>query len=801
MPVSHWDLFCSRQNPGVLKLIAKSHRWQQTALAAAALFALWEPNAMALSLGRVTVLSALGEPLRAEVEVPDINAEEVASLKTAVASPAAFKAAGFDYNAAMSSLQATLHKRPDGRSYIRLSGEQAIHEPFVDMILEVSWASGRIVRDYTLLFDPPNLRPAAPITPTPAQVAAPQPGVRVVEPVRAPVPIAPTVVEPRKVAPAPKRSDASHTSGGGQINVKVGDTAGKIAATVKPPNVSLDQMLVALLRANPAAFISDNVNRIKAGSILTIPTAEQAEGTPTAEATHLIIAQSKDFNDFRQRLAEGATNAPVAAAESKASGSVQAKVEDKRAPAATPDKLTLSKGAIQKQQAEDQLAKERSAQDAANRAAEIAKNIQDLSKLDVASNAVTPAPKTTASTPAGPILASNAASAAAATGTDQRLLGELMENWQLPTAAIGILALLAFLGFRRSRPHPTAIEDEPVFPEELLRPESFVAASGGEQVDTHDSVASNSEIAFSPSQLGTASEVDPVAEADVYLAYGRDLQAEEILKGALRSNPERIAIHQKLLELFAKRRDLKAFDAIAELAFAACKGEGPDWERIRELGLSLDASNPLYQTGGQQGTAHDSAAGSTLPGPTANAADTTAQGVGTIDLDLDLDFSHSEVATDDDGETNASLAETAPGTLNLDLKRVNADVKATALPSAVADAVDNSIDFSLPDQNVVPAPAEPRSSPAAASTTSKFGMLDFDLDSLSLDLDDVPAADSNSTAAGQSDPLATKLALAEEFLIIGDVDGARALFEEVVAQASGDLKIKAQQALSKLSSA
>ena len=143
------------------------------ATAAAALFCLWGSNAAALSLGRITVQSALGEPLRAEIEIPDINAEESSSLKASVASPETFRAAGLEFNPAMSGLKASLQKRKDGRSYLRLSSDRAISDPFVDMILEASWASGRIVRDYTLLFDPPGLKQATQAVPTPAQVPAP----------------------------------------------------------------------------------------------------------------------------------------------------------------------------------------------------------------------------------------------------------------------------------------------------------------------------------------------------------------------------------------------------------------------------------------------------------------------------------------------------------------------------------------------------------------------------------------------------------------------------------------------------
>ena len=90
-----------------------------------------------------------------------------------------------------------------------------------------------------------------------------------------------------------------------------------------------------------------------------------------------------------------------------------------------------------------------------------------------------------------------------------------------------------------------------------------------------------------------------MAEADVYLAYGRDLQAEEILKEAMRTTPQRVAVHSKLLEIYSKRRDAKAFELVATEAYGLTHGEGPDWEHICELGQELDPSNPLYRPGGQ----------------------------------------------------------------------------------------------------------------------------------------------------------------------------------------------------------
>ena len=299
-----------------------------------------------------------------------------------------------------------------------------------------------------------------------------------------------------------------------------------------------------------------------------------------------------------------------------------------------------------------------------------------------------------------------------------------------------------------------------------------------------------------------------MAEADVYLAYGRDGQAEEILREALRTNPERLAIQQKLLELFAKRRDFKSFAAIAELAFQASQGQGPDWQRIRELGQSIDATNPLYQAGGQPGKTDEAP---TAPVPLARISQPTGDSAtpavetpatASVDIDLDLDFSSTETPSGGSGDSPDSLADTTPAELDLNLDHGDsAEDQTTQAALISADASTNSIEYSLPEPAAAPV-EEPK---PGATAPAKFDMLEFDLSALSLDLDDAPAPASVPASAPGStstpDPLATKLALAEEFQAIGDSDGARELIEEVITQASGDLKIKAQNALSKLSSA
>ena len=127
-------------------------RWRASALASAIalLGSLASLDAHALALGRITVQSALGEPLRAEIDIAEITPEEAGSLRAGVASAEAFKAAGLEYTPAVVGLQVTLQKRADGRSFLRLSSTRPVTEPFVDLVLDASWSSGRVVRDYTI---------------------------------------------------------------------------------------------------------------------------------------------------------------------------------------------------------------------------------------------------------------------------------------------------------------------------------------------------------------------------------------------------------------------------------------------------------------------------------------------------------------------------------------------------------------------------------------------------------------------------------------------------------------------------
>jgi len=421
---------------------------------------------------------------------------------------------------------------------------------------------------------------------------------------------------------------------------------------------------------------------------------------------------------------------------------VQTEVKDATPTAPAADKLTLSKGATPAQTAgEEQIAKDRQTKEASTRVAELSRNIEELSKLGTpAPGAAAPAASAPSATPAAP--AAPAGSPAATPGPDAApatapasavaeapaavpapvvtpptaqpapppppaplpdepsFFDQLRDNPLVLPLAGGLLALLAGFGIYRMRQRKGGASVDSSFLESRLQPDSFFGSSGGQRIDTAESVASGSSMVYSPSQLDAAGDVDPVAEADVYLAYGRDLQAEEILKEAMRSTPTRVAIHNKLLEIYAKRRDARAFEVVATEVFSLTQGQGAEWDRACELGKELDPTNPLYQPGGRPVTKSGivenivGAGANTMPFASSTMSDASgAPASNTGDLDLDLDFSL------DDHEADAPPAAAPNSSPNDVVMSDMGDLQSTeALTSKTTEAAgpsSMSMDFDL----------------------------------------------------------------------------------------------------------
>lgn len=985
-----------------------SHKLLTPVAAASALLALgaFSTPAWALGLSKITVKSHIGEPLHAEVKVIALKPKEAESIKARIADPSAFSSTGMAYNRALSGARVTVENR-GGSTYLKIKGFKPVQEPFLDLVLNVRSDRGGLVRGYTMLIDPIS-KPVAvtPVAPAPAPVySAPAP-----VPSSAPVTQAPTYVAPAPVqaqqnyasTPPPatvylddgtlwqggenniqprinnqptyaetaqsnykpvkrkskrrtqkrRRSAIGKQTLGSDVRVVRGDTASELAArNARVAGVSLDQMLAAMLQENPDAFIDGNINRLKAGAVLNMPTESAAQAVSRSEARQ-ILASSKNFRSYRRKLASSDAVTSTPKQERKTTGKVTTEVTD-RSEAETTDKLTLSKttqktgsASTGKPSKEETAAATTQKQDAETRVAELTKNIEDLRKLSEA----TPAPKApiedtipevpglkvpaTAETVAATIKekadevadataeATNEAVDAttdvletgAETVTDAAdslttpaeeavqeakeavadaseavqdaipeidtppievatpattttpespgLMDTVMDN--IVPIGGGLLALLGLgggLAYMRRRKKANDGADS-AFIESRIGPDSFFDASGGQSIDTASRPGGviSSSMVYSPSQLDAGGDVDPVAEADVYLAYNRDVQAEEILKEAMRITPSRVAIYTKLMEIYAQRGDVKAFDVVAREAHHLTGGQGEEWEKAAELGQKVDPQNPLYQGAGAASPAASPVNSlddnwedkpqpfATATAPMAIDPVTTNSGpaelsnpTGGMDLDLGDAFEPDigsgsgntplEVPADM-AYTEASLSGSTPLASSSGAAPL---ASAASAPTPIAPQTDDGgLSFDLSDalgsgtaavagaaaaDNAFSADATQPLSPADHAPSGFEGGLSLDLgdqsgeSSLDMTFDSAPIQLGSDAAPSQldfsdSDTAAslispdsttdgtsweTKLMLAEEFKTLGDTDGARMMAQEVVDNASGEVKSQAKQ--------
>jgi pilus assembly protein FimV len=359
------------------------------ALAVASCLALTPWIAEAAGLGKITVLSGLGQPLRAEVEVNASSAETTA-MTARLAPQEAFRQAGIEYASTLLDLRFTVEKRGAAQTVIKVSSSKPVNEPFLDFLVELNWPAGRLVREYTFLLDPPEIAAKSagrPVSTVDAKVVETVPGGGS-EPVprrAAPLPV------PRQTMPAarPPIQPKPGVSGDTHL-VQSGETLRKIALETKHEGVSLEQMLVGLYKNNPEAFIGNNINRLKTGVILGIPDQATAASVPESEARKVYVAQANDWNAYRQKLASAAAQGPAKqdSGGQSSAGKIAPKVEEKAVPAdqskdqvkiSRAEQAALGKGSAAV--AENAIAKEKALNEAQNRLTLLEKNVNDLQKL------------------------------------------------------------------------------------------------------------------------------------------------------------------------------------------------------------------------------------------------------------------------------------------------------------------------------------------------------------------------------------------------------------------------------------
>ena len=373
-----------------------SRLFQRTAIAAALALS-FVTTAHALTLSRPSVQSKQGEALRAEIDITEISISEQENLEASLASADVYRAAKVELptsNGVPLDVDLQLKRRPNGRLFLAISSTQSVRSNAVDLLLDLKWATGRLLRDISLSIDDTKSKKQ---TSTPDALAQ-------------------------------------------EITIKRGDTASELLAPITPEGVSLEQMLLALLKQNPDAFVDSNVNRMKAGALVKLPTADQAREISKEDARQEIRVQAKDFEAYKINLAARASNGKIADASRDSAGKLDAKIENKRLKT-DDDKLTLtqpSKGAT-----EDQIAKQREAQEAASRAAEINRNIAELGKIAAATAASESASSTSPSF--------NFSIPANALETGRAWLDELAENPNTPVGAGALIAAMLLIALWRRR--------------------------------------------------------------------------------------------------------------------------------------------------------------------------------------------------------------------------------------------------------------------------------------------------------------------------------------------------------------
>ena len=617
--------------------------WKLRVLISAMLLA---PSAvMGLGLGEIRLKSALNEPLSAEIDLVAATPDEVGALQAQLASVEVFQRYGLDRPAYLNSIEFRVGRGQDGRSVLLVRSSEAISEPFVSFLVDVNWSRGRLLREYTVLLDPPVMA-AAGDGPAPAVIAAPT---------TMPAP-APALSAPPPVA------DAAPAADGSSYTVQRGDTLYRIAGTYAGgDNQATQRLMIGVFRANPEAF-NGNINRLRAGAILRVPGAADIADIGAADAASEVSRQTTAWRAAgggadrgRLRLVtprEGAADSGTADAAS--SGNVRSQIESLERDIAEQRRLLelrnqelakLQQDLARTRAAETAAADKAAADQAAADQAAAARAAADQAAADQAKTpptdetAVAPEDDTPrAETPpetAKPAPTVRPAPAPAA--EEKSFLESLTDNWMILLGAAGLLlaGMLGYGYFRRRREADVDVAlkgfdlpaTAPVPSEtmrlralvtgdetaELERPATFEDQDAGHIVVEERPIArpraeaprpsAGHEETISAEAALDLDQADPLAEADFHMAYGLYDQAVDLVRMALQQSPDRNDLKLKLAEIHFVAGDTPQFLNVAR-DLRKTIGPGGDWDRIVIMGRQLAPDEPIF-AGGVQGAGVD----------------------------------------------------------------------------------------------------------------------------------------------------------------------------------------------------
>lgn len=574
-------------------------------LAIAAASAFSSGMAHALGLGELSVKSTLNQPLVAEIELTQAQGLNATQVVPSLATTADFAQAGVTRQAFLNDLTFTPVINASGKSVLRITSSKPVREPYVKFLVQVLWPNGRLLREYSLLLDPPKFSPEA----AAAAAAAPQLPATAPGPEQAPETpaVAPATPTP-EAAPAADAKPAQYTTANN-------DTLWEIAEKVGGSG-TVQQTMLAIQALNPDAFIGGNINRLKKGQVLRLPSPQQATALPQPQALTQVAEQNQAWRQGR-RLPAGTRQ--VDATRRDRAGAAPSRI-------APTDNLSLvaagANGAAGNKDLTNKLAVAEENLDTARREnAELKSRMDDLqsqldkmqrliqlksdqlAKMQAAGGVVPPVPAD-AALPAALVPAPGAVDAAArppgeiapedalptgeaqvtAPAVDQPLtvdpvaaqdadsdnaFKQLLNN-PIVLGLIGgavvllLLLLMLFLARRRNakaeaekhRRMARALAEESEFVSDMDMEVPLASFEGLDVPPPNVKMAPVGSPAADPARERPA---DPLVQAEIHIAYGRMNQAVELLEESLKDDPARDDIRLKLMEIYAEQGNSKAF--------------------------------------------------------------------------------------------------------------------------------------------------------------------------------------------------------------------------------------------------
>jgi pilus assembly protein FimV len=619
---------------------------------------------LGLGLGSLEMQTTLNQPLDAKIELLRVRAGELEGMTVALASPDTFRRAGLDRPSYLENLKFSVVEF-EGGAFVKITSSRAITEPFLNFLVEVNWANGRLLREFTVLVDPPVLtedKPAPVEAPSTEIIAEQQPTTITRRSTEAETPKSRPKPAPRRPRPPAPRFDAPSTSTmvsapesdmsdsvGQGFNklVKRGDTLWDIALKLRTETGSkatVGQIMLALLEANPKAFFGNNINNLKMGSVLRMEDMGSATNVSRGEATRIVDMQWQEFKESRNmvgstptRIASRVERAPSTDAAVKLLNPNSDEVgSDDVGGASSIDSQSTSVGKLTKDLTLAQEALDSSRQESKDVNERIIAMEEQLNTMQRLVNlkdeqmvalqnqiqksgqefdsATTDLNKDKTSPDVEELFA-GAKPKKQESGIISSILNS--EYFIIGLILAAVIVVIGWLVVRRRKMHE--------FQESILTGQSSMVDTGVDQFPLSEDASFMSDFAVSSMDgiQTDISEVDPISEADVYLAYGRYKQAEDLINEAIEKESDRVDLKLKLLEIHYAAKDKEAFELQAEMFNDQFAQTHPEMcRKVINMGYELNPANPLFAQGagshnmslGDTMTSHGHGSSSRSPG-------------------------------------------------------------------------------------------------------------------------------------------------------------------------------------------